>query len=72
LEPIGFDGNFNSLMAQEETPLYRVEHEHYVDEEGEIQYVTKEFRRTIPRNVDTFQLQERFLAMVCPELLQYI
>ena len=71
LEPSGFDGDFNALMAQEETPQYRVEHEYYVDDEGEIRFVTKEFFRTLPRNMDTFQLQEKFLSMVCPELLQY-
>jgi hypothetical protein len=34
LEPIDFDGDFDSLMAQEEIPLYRVEHQQYIDDDG--------------------------------------
>jgi hypothetical protein len=71
LEPIDFDGDFDSLMEQEEIPLYRVEHHQYIDEDGEIQISTKEFCRMLPHNVDTFRLQEKFMSMVCPELLQY-
>lgn len=71
LEPIDFDGNFDSLMAQEEIPLYRVEIEHYIDDDGEICIATKEFRRPFLDNIDTFQLQEKFMYMVCPQLLQY-
>ncbi len=71
LEPIGFDGDFDSLMAQEEIPLYRVEHQQYIDDDGEIQIATKEFRRSFLNNIDTFRLQEKFMHMVCSQLLQY-
>ncbi len=71
LVPINFDGNFESMMAQEETPLYRVEHQQYIDDDGEIEIATKEFYRVSARNVDTFRLQEKFMSMVCPQLLQY-
>jgi hypothetical protein len=70
LLPINFDGDFESMMAQEETPPYRVEHQQYIDDDGEIQIATKEFYRVFARNVDTFRLQEKFMSMVCPELLQ--
>ncbi|CAF1321492.1 unnamed protein product [Adineta steineri] len=69
LEPIDFDGDFEFLMAQEEIPLYRVEYQHYIDDEGEIQIATTEFRRPFLNNVDTFRLQEKFMHMVCPQLL---
>lgn len=58
-------------MAQEEIPLYRVEYQQYIDDDGEIQIVTKEFRRGFLHNTDTFRLQEKFMRMVCPQLLQY-
>lgn len=56
LEPIGFDGDFDLLLAQEEIPLYRAEHQQYIDNDGEIRILTKEFRRPFSDNVDTFQL----------------
>jgi hypothetical protein len=71
LQPIDFDGDFDSLMAQEEIPLYRVEHEQYIDDDGEIRIATKEFRRGFLNNIDTFRLQEKFMHMVCPQLLEY-
>jgi hypothetical protein len=71
LVPINFDGDFESMVAQEETPLYRVEHQQYIDDDGEIKIATKEFYRVSARNVDTFRLQEKFMSMVCPQLLQY-
>ena len=71
LVAIDFDGDFDSLMAQEEIPLYRVEHLQYIDDDGEIQFATKEFYRSFVDNVDTFRLQEKFMHMVCPQLLQY-
>ena len=71
LEPTDFDGDLDSLMAQEEIPLYRVEYQHYIDDDGEIQTVTKEFSRRFLHNIDTFQLQERFISMVYPQLLHY-
>ncbi|CAF3285241.1 unnamed protein product [Rotaria sp. Silwood2] len=71
LEPLDFDGDFDSLMIQEEVPLYRVEHQQYIDDDGEIQFATKEFHRSFLNNVDTFRLQEKFMRMVCPQLLQY-
>ena len=71
LETVNFDGEFDSLMEQEEIPLYRVEHLTYIDDDGEIQFATKEFHRSFINNVDTFRLQEKFMHMVCPQLLQY-
>ncbi|CAF1446029.1 unnamed protein product [Adineta ricciae] len=71
LEPVDFDGNFDVLMAQEEIPPYRVEQHQYIDDNGDIQIVQKEFRRPFLDNIDTFQLQEKFINMICPELLQY-
>ena len=71
LEPDDFDGDFGSLMAQEEVPLYRVEHQQYIDDDGEIRIATKEWRRGLLENIDTFRLQEKFMHMVCPQLLQY-
>ncbi|CAF3091601.1 unnamed protein product [Rotaria socialis] len=71
LEPIGFDGDFNVLMAQEEIPIYYVEQQQYIDDDGEIQIATKEYHRIPARSVDTFRLQEKFIHMVRPELLQY-
>ncbi|CAF2050749.1 unnamed protein product [Rotaria magnacalcarata] len=71
LETVNFDGEFDSLMEQEEIPLYRVEHVTYIDNDGEIQFATKEFHRSFINNVDTLRLQEKFMHMVCPQLLQY-
>jgi len=71
LEPVDFDGDFDALLAQEEIPLYRVEHHQYIDDDGEIQLATKEFHRSFINNVDTFRLQEKFINMVCLQLLQY-
>lgn len=71
LQPINFDGDFDSLMAQEEIPLYRTEHQQYIDDDGEIQIATKEICQGFPYNIDTFRLQEKFMHMVCPQLLQY-
>ncbi|CAF3439191.1 unnamed protein product, partial [Rotaria socialis] len=71
LETVNFDGEFDSLMEQEEIPLYRVEHLTYIDDDGEIQFATKEFHRSFINNVDTFRLQEKFMHMVSLQLLQY-
>lgn len=71
LVPVDFDGDFDTLTAQEEIPLYRVEHQQYIDEDGEIQVATKEFRRSSVNNIDTFRLQEKFMYTVYPPLLQY-
>ena len=70
MEPIDFDGDFGSLMTQEEIPLHRVEHQQYIDDDGEVRIATKEYRRGYLHNIDTFRLQEKFLHMVCPELLR--
>lgn len=71
LQPVDFDGDFDSLMAQEEIPFYRVERDQYINDDGETQVVTREFRREFIDNVDTFQLQEKFISIVCPELLHH-
>ena len=69
LVPVDFDGDFESMMAQEETPIYRVEHQQYIDDDDEIHIATKEFYRIFARNIDTFRLQEKFMSIVCPQLL---
>lgn len=71
LLPINFDGNFESMMIQEETPLYRVEDQRYIDENDEVHVATKTYCRTFVRNIDTFRLQEKFMSMVFPQLLHY-
>jgi hypothetical protein len=71
LVPITFDGDFEWMMAQEEPPLFRVEHQQYIDDDGEIQTTTTEFSQFPTPNIDTFGLQEKFMSMVCPQLLQY-
>lgn len=66
LEPMNFDGNFDILMEQEEIPLYRSEQRQIIDDEGEVQIVTAEYRRQPQPNIDTFQVQELFISMVNP------
>ena len=71
LEPHTFDGDFDELTQQSEIPLHRVEHQDYLDDDGEPQTATKEFWRRPPKNIDTFNLQEAFLSevhMQCEEL----
>ena len=70
LEPINFDGNFQDLMKQDEIPLYRIENRHYIDDDGELQFATTEYWRQLEPNNDTFQLQEAFIAAVCPHAQQ--
>ena len=69
LEPTNFDGNFDVLMAQEETPLYRSEQCPYIDDDGELHIATTEYHRMPIDNMDIYQSQEAFIASVCPELL---
>ncbi len=71
LLPISFDGDLESMLAQEEIPPYRIEHKKYIDDEGEICIATKESYRVFAHNIDTFRLQEKFMSNVCPQLLQY-
>jgi hypothetical protein len=71
LLPIEFDGDFTSLMAQEDTPIYRIEHDNFMDEDGEIRIITREFVRLPQFNVDTYQVQEAFMHIVAPEFLLY-
>ena len=66
LEPINFDGSFDILMKYNEVPLYRCEHRELIDDEGEVQIATVEYWRRLERNIDTFQLQESFIAAVYP------
>ena len=69
--PIEFDGEFTSLMAQDDTPIYRIEHDNFMDEDGEIRIITREFVRLPQFNVDTYQVQEAFMHIVAPEFLLY-
>ena len=71
LEPIDFDGDCDFLMAQEEIPLHRIEHQQYIDDDGETRTATREICRGFLENIDTFRLQDKFMRMVCPQLLQY-
>ena len=71
LQPVGFDGDFDSLMMQDDIPLYRTEYQEYIDDDGETCFATTEFRRSYAYNTDTFRLQEKFIQRVFPQLLQY-
>ncbi|CAF1687666.1 unnamed protein product, partial [Adineta ricciae] len=64
LEPTNFDGNFTLIMKKPIIPLYRVEHRNFIDDDGEIQTETVEYWRQPARNVDTFNIQERFIAVL--------
>ncbi len=68
LEPITFDGDFNMLMKRTDIPLYRRERQECINDEGELQIATIEYWRRPARNIDTFQVQEVFIAALCPEL----
>ena len=70
LEPINFDGDFDILMKQPDVPMYRTECRDIIDDNGEIQNVTIEYRRRPARNIDTFQLQEAFITAVHQETLE--
>ena len=58
-------------MAQEEIPIYRIEHDNFMDEDDEIRIITREFVRLPQFNVDTYQVQEAFIDIVAPEFLLY-
>ena len=62
LEPSTFDGNFTLIMKKPSIPLYRVQHRNFIDDDGEIQTETVEYWRQPARNIDTFDIQERFIA----------
>ena len=68
---IDFDNDLDLLMAQEEILLHRVEHLQYIDCDGEIQLSKKEYHQKFLHNVHTFQFQEKFMRIVCSQLLQY-
>lgn len=68
LEPRRFDGNFDYMMKQVEIPLYRIEHRHIIDEDGEVQAAVMEYWRQPSRNIDTYQLQEAFIAASCSQM----
>jgi hypothetical protein len=52
-------------MNQSDIPLYRFEERQFVDDEGELQVAMTEYWRAAARNIDTFELQELFIATVC-------
>ncbi|CAF1461479.1 unnamed protein product [Adineta ricciae] len=52
LLPIGFDGDLESMMEEEEIPLYRFEYTKYTNDEGEIYAVTRECYQSFARNVE--------------------
>jgi hypothetical protein len=66
LEPINFDGDFNILMKQAVVPLYRMERHDYIDDDGELQSAIREYWQRPEHNIDTYQVQEAFLAAVYP------
>ena len=71
LEPHTFDGDFDELTQQSEIPLYRIERQDYLDDDGERRIATKEVWRQSSKNIDTFNLQEAFISgvhMQCEEL----
>ena len=67
LEPHTFDGDFDELTRQSEIPLYRAECQDYLDDDGEPQTAFKQFWRRVPRNIDTFNLQDAFVREVCTQ-----
>ncbi|CAF3628440.1 unnamed protein product [Rotaria socialis] len=69
LEPINFDGDFKILMKQAVVPLYRMESHDYIDDDGELQSAITEYWQRPERNIDTYQVQEAFLAGVYPQTL---
>ncbi|CAF4679326.1 unnamed protein product [Rotaria socialis] len=69
LEPINFDGDFKVLMKQAVIPLYPMERHDYVDDDGELQSVITEYWQRPERNIDTYQVQEAFLAAAYPQTL---
>lgn len=69
IKPVRFDGDFGLLTKQKEIPLYRAEEWQIIDDDGEVQTVTKEYWRQSARNIDTYQVQEAFIATVCPHTL---
>ncbi|CAF0919486.1 unnamed protein product [Adineta ricciae] len=71
LLPIAFDGDLESMMKEEEIPLYRFEYKKYTNDEGEIYAATRECYRSFARNIDAFRLQEKFMFNISPKLLEY-
>jgi hypothetical protein len=65
LVPLNFDGDFNTLMQQEEIPRYRVEQRPFFDDDRELQTSITQFWRSPSRNIDTFRLQDAFVNYVC-------
>ncbi|UJR12849.1 hypothetical protein I4U23_017023 [Adineta vaga] len=57
-----FDDDLESMMEQEEIPLYRIEHKKYIDDEGEFYTATIESHRDFAHNIDTFRLQGKFMS----------
>lgn len=70
LEPINFDGDFTKLMKQAVIPLYRVEQQNFIDDDGEIQTGTVEYWRQPARNIDTFAIQEAFITAYCSQSIK--
>ncbi|CAF1132006.1 unnamed protein product [Rotaria sordida] len=64
---MNFDGDFAMLMKQDDIPLYRIERRDYIDEDGELQSAIAEHWQHPEHNIDTFQIQEAFLATIFPQ-----
>ncbi len=60
------------LIKQSEFPLYHIEHRNYIDDDGELRSVVQEYWRCPQRNIDTFQVQEAFLANLSPQVSESI
>ena len=58
-------------MGQEEAPVYCIEHDKSIDDDGQVTTTTRELLRLPYVNVDAYQVQESFMKMVAPRLLEY-
>jgi len=68
LEPINFDGDFNMLMKEEDVPLCQVKQ--YIMSIMMAKYRLLQ-ENIIDHLIDTFRLQEIFIATIHPQLSNY-
>ena len=55
-------------MKKPEIPLYHVERRDYINADGQLQSIVHEHWRQSERNIDTFQVQEAFLATISSQI----
>jgi len=56
-------------MKQTDIPLYRCDRKEYIDDDGELQIQTKQYWRKPARNIDTFEIQESFIATIYSQIV---